>query len=501
MKHLSRIALSLFALLSALSFNAAEFEYRLCADGRYWSDCPAALTDNASTGVTDSAATVNVTTDKGSGTLYCLTNQSVSETDLTVVAAGTAQAVSAAGEQSVSMTGLSPGTTYYTHCYHEYAGRPVAPMVGTPYIATTSFTTASGGTIYPMTQSIWNDRARTAPFAYTLPTQPVTSNTTVLNPGATAGDLQTAVQTDNARVEVNTDLTGISLTSWGTNVHLIVNDANTLSGVISFPGADIVRIEGGNWALTGLVDLAGSADITFMDVNMTITPPGQVGLAWQGFLTERIALVRSTFSSDNGSVNGAGFFSLQTTDYNNIFLLGCIFDSTSTTAVVRMQGNDQLIMLDNVMNWDAMSGSSGGAGVRIHDQSDDVWVADNLIVGDFRMNYNVGSEDRSPDVRNGFVEFNVLFNTAANGEAVIVHNPEVGNTGVANNNIVYDAGQFQAEGSPAAIGPFSGSNNITVWYTEFVSPGTLNIASWSGLVPGTAETDLPTILSIVGADH
>lgn len=78
------------------------------------------LTSASASATSGTTSSGSVTTDENNGTLYWLTNTSSTAT-ATAVKAGSSQAVTATGAQSTSSTGLSPGTTYYTHFLHRDA--------------------------------------------------------------------------------------------------------------------------------------------------------------------------------------------------------------------------------------------------------------------------------------------------------------------------------------------------------------------------------------------
>lgn len=97
----------------------------------------------ASTGTT--TATGSVTTNEANGTLYFLATANATETVATVKASGATQAISSTGSKAVSVTGLSPNTTYYLHFVHRDAAGNDSTRV-----SSTSFTTAApGDTIAP----------------------------------------------------------------------------------------------------------------------------------------------------------------------------------------------------------------------------------------------------------------------------------------------------------------------------------------------------------------
>ena len=122
---------------------------------------PPTLTLPTAASSTSTTATGTVTTNEANGTLYRLIDTSATATD-TAVKAGSAQAVTTLGLQSVSFTGLSPSTTYFAHYLHRDAagndstvsnsasfatpagGDVTAPTLTSPTGAATSAATASG---------------------------------------------------------------------------------------------------------------------------------------------------------------------------------------------------------------------------------------------------------------------------------------------------------------------------------------------------------------------
>lgn len=119
-------------------------------------------TASATSGTTSSGS---VTTDEANGTLYWLTNTSSTAT-VAAVKAGSSQTVTATGAQSTSSTGLSTGTTYYTHFVHT----DVAANDST-VLSSASFTTPAPDTTAPtFTGSITVGAKTSSTIALTLPT-------------------------------------------------------------------------------------------------------------------------------------------------------------------------------------------------------------------------------------------------------------------------------------------------------------------------------------------
>lgn len=93
----------------------------------------------SATGAT--TASGSVTTNEANGTLYYLASANASESAATVKA-GSSQAVTAAGEQPVTITGLTAATPYYPHYLHrDAAGNDSAVASGAQF--TTSATNTS----------------------------------------------------------------------------------------------------------------------------------------------------------------------------------------------------------------------------------------------------------------------------------------------------------------------------------------------------------------------
>lgn len=93
-------------------------------------------------------ATGGVTTDDGSGTLYYYTSINSSELAATIKASGSTQVVSASGAQAVSVSGLTPETTYYIHYVQEGATSGESNVVSSG-----SFTTLSTSDIPPASRT------------------------------------------------------------------------------------------------------------------------------------------------------------------------------------------------------------------------------------------------------------------------------------------------------------------------------------------------------------
>lgn len=94
------------------------------------------LTSPTATATGPTTATASVTTDDGNGTLNFLASTNATETASTVKAA-LSQAVTTSGEQSISLEGLDPETTYYVH-FVQING---ASLESEDVVSTAAFTT------------------------------------------------------------------------------------------------------------------------------------------------------------------------------------------------------------------------------------------------------------------------------------------------------------------------------------------------------------------------
>lgn len=124
------------------------------------------LTSPAATATGSTTASGSVSTDEGNGTLYYLASTNATET-ATTVKAGSSQAVSATGTQSVSFTGLTASTTYYAHYLHRDAAGNDSAVA-----SSASFTTAAPAgdeTAPTLTGSIMISALTTTSYTATWP--------------------------------------------------------------------------------------------------------------------------------------------------------------------------------------------------------------------------------------------------------------------------------------------------------------------------------------------
>ena len=107
------------------------------------------LTSQSVTSISTTTATGNVTTNEGNGTLYSIVSTSATAPSVAQIQAGqnhtgaaavwsSNQAVSSTGAKTFSITGLTVGTTYYTHFQHKDAANNNSTVVTSTQFTTTS---------------------------------------------------------------------------------------------------------------------------------------------------------------------------------------------------------------------------------------------------------------------------------------------------------------------------------------------------------------------------
>ena len=170
---------------------------------------PPTLTSPAGTATGATTATATVSTNESNGTLYYMVSANTTETATTVKAASS-QAVTAAGTQNVSFTGLTASTQYYTHFLHrDAAGNDstvangsgfttsadtTAPTLSSPTGTQTGSTTASGtvvtneanGTLYRYASTNATETAATVKAANLTQAVTTTGSQSVTFTGLTA---------------------------------------------------------------------------------------------------------------------------------------------------------------------------------------------------------------------------------------------------------------------------------------------------------------------------
>jgi len=104
------------------------------------------LTSPTATATSATTATASVTTDDGNGTLYFIASTNATESASTVKAA-LSQSVTTAGAQSISLSALNPGTTYYVHFVQINGASLESASVVSTAAFTTDATAVKGATI------------------------------------------------------------------------------------------------------------------------------------------------------------------------------------------------------------------------------------------------------------------------------------------------------------------------------------------------------------------
>lgn len=106
------------------------------------------LTSPTGTQTGQTTADGTVSTDEANGDLYFYYSTNASESEGTVLG-GQSQAVSSTGQQNISLSGLTAGTTYYLHYVHQDAAGNNSNVA-----SSTSFTTQASGPSTPNTDAL-----------------------------------------------------------------------------------------------------------------------------------------------------------------------------------------------------------------------------------------------------------------------------------------------------------------------------------------------------------
>lgn len=118
------------------------------------------LTTPGYTALSSTTVTGTVSTNENSGTLYCLASSSATAT-VAAVKAGSSKAVTAAGAQSINLTGLMASTSYYLHFVHTDAAGNDSAVSTTAQFTTTAVATKT----LRINETLYVDSAKTATYA------------------------------------------------------------------------------------------------------------------------------------------------------------------------------------------------------------------------------------------------------------------------------------------------------------------------------------------------
>lgn len=296
----------------------------------------------ASTGTT--TASGSVTTSEGNGTLYFLATVNATETVPTIKASGATQAISSTGSKAVSVTGLSPSTTYYLHFVHrDAAGNDSAR------VSSTSFTTsASGDTTAPTLSSptgtqtgqttangsVSTNEANGTLYRY-ISTNAIESASTVK-----AANLTSAVTATGAQAVSATGLTANTTYYWhfvhrdaAGNDSVVANSASFTTASAAGTNYTIIGYNNGEQGPPATVDASGAQ--TFGGKRLAVNRPG----AYYTF-TPAPASAKSGWGTSN-TVPPAELAD-PNTNYNG---------AASVNGLVPMQAFDGTSFRDNAALW------------------------------------------------------------------------------------------------------------------------------------------------------
>lgn len=190
---------------------------------------PPTLTGPTATSTGQTTATGTVSTNEANGTLYWLASANSSETAATVKA-GSSQAVSATGTQSVSLSGLTAATAYYLHYVHrDAAGNDSA-------VSTSAQFTTSAAVVRGVAVTLYNGSTAQASLTgvralwwdATAPTG--------------APDFESTTETTDATGLLSIDIESVTSLSVGQNGFLLLYklDGEDLRNSLAFAGQVIL---------------------------------------------------------------------------------------------------------------------------------------------------------------------------------------------------------------------------------------------------------------------
>lgn len=394
MKSLIRVVILL--ALAPLLTAATVVQAPQCPDGRFYAAgfCPPNLTSASESNVADTTAQVVLSTTRDSGTLYCAVSTSATPplkseikagTGGSIVAAATPDNVNASGQRTLAFSGLTPATTYYTYCVHEWQGRD-------SFVANTgSWLTTGGaaGTNAARISAILNGRS--PHFAYSMPADPVTTREVTVT---SATQFNTEAATAGTKININVSFAG-NIQIAADDVDVVMSNDATITGNLTLgPSGYVNRIRwtGGN--VLGRFIGPSYRDALFDDVYFHInTGPDYFHYIAMGNRIDRFAFLNSTFrvSGTSGSGDNWAFFILQRSaadPHSDLLFLNSKSLSTGLHAH-RVQTVANQLYVDSAFNPD---GTVSGAGLRIHLASEDVWIKDSWVRGNFHINEVSGSD-------------------------------------------------------------------------------------------------------------
>lgn len=454
-------------LLSGAAVGAELRQAELCGDGTYHQAgyCPAVLSSTSCSATGATTGSCYAASDETDGTRYvCATSSATALTgsEIESCSGGTAIAGSSAaetGSNSVSLSGLTTDAAHYGQIVNEspegwYSNRLVS----------SSFTPSDSGVAYDLS-------GFSIHFTVTQPTPPTTTSTCNVTAGSISS-LRACVAQSNVQVSVPAGTYSGALTSWGSNVDIVMNNSATVVGAHEINGSTNIRWTGGSMTSTGAYALLlfNASDIILDNVNVTSTPSsGNEGISFRPFSggTVRVAIVNSTLEINVG--NGWGLLG----DIDDLLLANVDFTNNSTGAAYRVNG-ERIVVVDSFMEQPDL-----GTAMRMSAATDIYWA--NIINrGVINTDYSQASSN-TYDINNIRIDNLHVYRSVNN---FLIQPNTIGYGTVENSEVHYTGG---GSGTPG-LGPLTdGGGN--------------SIVSWDGSTIDYPDIPGKTARSSFGADH
>ena len=398
-----------YGLLAALLFAANTFGATVqgdqCADGtrKVAGDCAAVLTANNASNIETTSATCNYNLDRADGdTAVCVAPTATTLVDhADVVAcngtneAGDSEAVAAAGNRAVAVTGLT--NAIGQRCWFSH----VNPSTWESNLAVSAEFTPPNppaeGDNAARIEAILNGRE--PHFAYSTPADPVTTRQVTVT---SASQFNSEAATNGTEITINSSFSG-NVTITGNDIDVIMSNGATITGNLQLGSFSFrstrVRWTGGN--ISGRLLGNNFQDYLFDDFYLD-SGSGFNDLTAANQRFDRLAFINTTIrNTPSGGGNDWALFVLQrpTDQHRGIIFANFKIMSNGGLHAWRLQSVNDIMIVDSVGNPDGLATS----GLRIHLNSTDVWIKDSWVRGNFHIN-EVSGSDGYPQVVNALFD-------------------------------------------------------------------------------------------------
>lgn len=236
---------------------------------------------------------------------------------------------------------------------------------------------------------------RSPHFSYNTPADPVTTREVTVT---SAAQFNAESSTGNVVIRINSSFSGdIVLRS---NTDVIMSNSATITGNLTL-GSFSFRCSGARWTggnINGRLLGNNFQDVLFDDFSLN-SGNNFNDLTSAARRFERIAFINSTLQNSGYNQNGDGWvlFMLQRgQDPHQDFIFGNSKIIGDARHVFRVQSVDRIVFFDSVFN----PTGTGQSGMRLHDNTVNVWIRDSWVRGNFHINGGF-ADDGFAEVVNG----------------------------------------------------------------------------------------------------